>query len=126
MAQANLGRVQHQEGITLLSENIKQGVERAPNRSLLYALGLTDEEIQAMADTYTEGYRIGFEVTGKDLGKKQTVQLRYPIGFERMVRAAVHNFEKMNLKPTMLASATSPNKQFDYDQIGRASCRERV
>ena len=76
---------------------------------------LADEEIQAMADTYTEGYRIGFEVTGKDLGKKQTVQLRYPIGFERMVRAAVHNFEKMNLKPTMLASATSPNKQFDYD-----------
>lgn len=76
---------------------------------------LADEEIQAMADTYTEGYRIGFEVTGKDLGKKQTVQLRYPIGFERMVRAAVRNFEKMNLKPTMLASATSPNKQFDYD-----------
>ena len=36
----------HQEGITLLSENIKQGVERAPNRSLLYALGLTDEEIR--------------------------------------------------------------------------------
>ena len=76
---------------------------------------MTDEEIQAMADTYTEGYRIGFEVTGKELGKKQTVQLRYPIGFERMVRAAVHNFEKMNLKPTMLATATSPNKQFDYD-----------
>ncbi len=76
---------------------------------------MTDEEIQAMADTYTEGYRIGFEVTGKDLGKKQTVQLRYPIGFERMVRVAVRNFEKMNLKPTMLASATSPNKQFDYD-----------
>ena len=46
MAQAKLGRVQHQEGITLLSENIKQGVERAPNRSLLYALGLTDEEIR--------------------------------------------------------------------------------
>ena len=46
MAQANLEIVQHQEGITLLSENIKQGVERAPNRSLLYALGLTDEEIR--------------------------------------------------------------------------------
>ena len=27
------------------SENLKRGVERAPNRSLLYALGLTDEEI---------------------------------------------------------------------------------
>lgn len=76
---------------------------------------LSEEEIQAMADTYTEGYRIGFEVTGKDLSKKQTVQIRYPLGFERMVRAAVHNFEKMNLKPTMLASSTSANKQYDYD-----------
>ncbi len=30
----------------MLSENIKNGVERAPNRSLLYALGYTDEEIR--------------------------------------------------------------------------------
>ncbi len=29
----------------MLSDNIKQGVERTPNKSLLYALGLTDEEI---------------------------------------------------------------------------------
>lgn len=76
---------------------------------------MPEEQIQAMADTYTEGYRIGFEVTGKDLTKKQTVQIRYPIGFERMVRAAVKNFEKMNLKPTMAASSISPNKQYDYD-----------
>ena len=27
------------------SDNIKKGIERAPNRSLLYALGLTDEEL---------------------------------------------------------------------------------
>ena len=27
------------------SEQIKSGVERAPNRSLLYALGYTDEEL---------------------------------------------------------------------------------
>lgn len=75
----------------------------------------SEEKIQAMADTFTEGYRIGFEVTGKNLTKKQTVQIRYPIGFERMVRAAVRNFEKMDLKPTMYAGSTSPNKQFDYD-----------
>lgn len=76
---------------------------------------MSDEEVQAMADTYTEGYRIGFEVTGKDLSKKQVVQVRYPIGFERMVRAAIRNFEKMGLKPTMAATSTSPNKQFAYD-----------
>ena len=28
------------------SDFIKKGVERAPNRSLLYALGFTDEEIR--------------------------------------------------------------------------------
>lgn len=77
--------------------------------------GMSEEEIQAMADTYTEGYRIGFEVTGKDLSKKQTAQIRYPIGFERMVRAAVLNFEKMGLKVTMRATGTAANKQYDYD-----------
>ena len=30
---------------------------------------LPEETIHTMADTYTEGYRIGFEVTGKDLSK---------------------------------------------------------
>ena len=29
----------------MLSDQIKKGVERAPNRSLLYALGLTQEEL---------------------------------------------------------------------------------
>ena len=76
---------------------------------------LSEEEIQAMADTYTEGYRIGFEVTGKDLGKKTSAQVRYPIGFERMARAAVNNFEKMGLKVTMRAELIPVNRQYDYD-----------
>ena len=37
-----------------------------------------------MADTYTEGYRKGFEVMGRDLSKKSAVQIRYELGFERM------------------------------------------
>ena len=77
--------------------------------------GMSDEEIQAMADTYTEGYRIGFAATGKDLSKKTTAQVRYPIGFERMVRAAVKNLEKLHLKVTMRACSSAANKQYDYD-----------
>ena len=77
--------------------------------------GMSDEEIQAMADTYTEGYRIGFAATGKDLSKKTTAQVRYPIGFERMVRAAVKNLEKLDLKVTMRACSSAANKQYDYD-----------
>lgn len=96
-----------------------------------YLNSLSEEQIQSMADTYTEGYRIGFEVTGKDLGKKGTVDVRYPIGFERMVRAAVRNFEKMGLRPIIYRDSInsmgnrgngkkgcfvkSVNRQFEYD-----------
>lgn len=96
-----------------------------------YLNSLSEEQIQSMADTYTEGYRIGFEVTGKDLGKKGTVDVRYPIGFERMVRAAVKNFEKMGLRPVIYRDSInsmgnrgngkkgcfvkSVNRQFEYD-----------
>ena len=92
---------------------------------------LPEETIKTMADTYTEGYRIGFEVTGKDLSRKQTVALFYRLGFERMMRRAVGNFEKMGLKALAFRKAYSvldnkdtggggvhggiPNRQFEYD-----------
>lgn len=80
-----------------------------------YLNTFSEDEIQAMADTYTEGYRIGFEATGKDLSIKTTVEVRYPVGFERMVRGAVKNFEKMNLRSVTKPYSTSPNKQYDFD-----------
>lgn len=55
---------------------------------------LPEEEITAMACTYTEGYRIGFIATGKDLSRKKTVNIRYVLGFERMIRAAITQFEQ--------------------------------
>lgn len=72
-----------------------------------YMNQLPQEKIQAMADTYTEGYRIGFITTGKDLSIKSTVNVEYAIGMERMVRAAIANFEKMGLKPTIYRDAFS-------------------
>lgn len=82
------------------------------------------EKLSAMASTYTEGYRKGFEIAGIDLAKKKTVQIRYHIGFEPMVRQAVLQFEKMGLKPVFTRKtntqavgvvSTSPNKQYQYD-----------
>jgi leucyl aminopeptidase (aminopeptidase T) len=84
-------------------------------KSAQYLNTFSEEEIQAMADTYTEGYRIGFETTGKDLSIKSVVDVRYPLGFERMVRKAVSNFAKLNLRPVLAPFSTSVNKQFDYD-----------
>lgn len=92
---------------------------------------LPESVIQKMADTYTEGYRIGFEVGNKDISKKKTVNIRYCLGFERMIQKAVRNFEKMGLQVTIYRAASSvlqgkgmnrigyygavPNKQYDYD-----------
>lgn len=58
---------------------------------------LPEEEIRKMADTYTDGYIRGFEVMGRDLAKKKTAAIRYPVGMERMVRQAVKNFEAAGL-----------------------------
>lgn len=94
-----------------------------------FLASLPQETIDTMADTYTEGYRIGFEVTGKDLSKKKTVELYYHIGFERMLRKALANFAKMGLQPvvrryqpgilagmqTVGMEGAISNRQFDYD-----------
>jgi len=96
-----------------------------------YLNTLSDERIQSMADTFTEGYRLGFEKNRLDLSKKSIVNIRYQIGFERIVRAAIKNFEKLGLQATIYRAATnalnkrqhlkigyhstSPNKQYDYD-----------
>lgn len=92
---------------------------------------LPDVEIKKMADTYTEGYRIGFEVTGKDISIKETVAIRYFLGFERVIRQAVQNFDQIGLQSSFYRAGANifqgrsvnkngyfganPNKQYDYD-----------
>lgn len=98
---------------------------------------LPEEEIQTMARTYTEGYRIGFIQGRKDISKKKTVNIRFQLGFERMVKAAIEQFREMGLAPVIYRSAVHsvnkkqghrqgyygaiPNRQFDYDHKGDAA-----
>lgn len=100
-------------------------------RMAAFVNALPQETIQLMADTFTEGYRKGFIATGKDISIKKSVNIRYFIGFERVVRAAMENFEKIGLKtiinrsqPSFLLGrnvhkvgfySTQPNKQFECD-----------
>ena len=92
---------------------------------------LGEDVISKMADVYTEGYRMGFVNTGKDLSKKAVVNIRYVLGFERVVKKAIENFEKMGLRPVIYRSGVSAltkrqhlkigyyggiaNKQYEYD-----------
>ena len=83
-----------------------------------YLAALPEKTIATMADTYTEGYRIGFEVNGKDLSKKTSAEIRYHIGFERMIRRAVENFAKLGLAPVIrddVVDGGTVNRQYTYD-----------
>lgn len=93
-----------------------------------YLNSLPAGRIKLMADTYTEGYRIGFEMTGKDLSKKKTATVIFPIGFEAMVRQAVLNLEAIGLQALMGRGVMSllqgsvggffgndPNEQYGFD-----------
>ena len=96
-----------------------------------YLAKMPQDEIDAMASTFTEGYRIGFVKAGKPLDKKTTVNIRYNLGFERVIKSAIANFKDMGLKPVIYRAGTLslvksgvnkvgyvgaiPNKQYDYD-----------
>ena len=102
-----------------------------------YLNALPDSEIEAMARTWTEGYRIGFEVQGKDLSKKKTAVILYRVGFERMVRAAILQLRELGLESILYRAPAHavnkrsqtrggsygavPNPQFDYDHRNDAA-----
>lgn len=83
-----------------------------------YLNSLPQEKIDKMADTFSEGYRIGFVNTGKDLSKKSVVNIYYAMGFERIVKKAIENFEKMGLKPTIFRTSHSVITRGSNSQIG--------
>ena len=70
-----------------------------------FLAGLPQKEIDSMAFTFTEGYRMGFVNAGIDLSKKKTVNIRYSLGFERIVRAAVAQFAERGLESIIYREA---------------------
>ncbi len=147
---ADVAEEQRIKGLVVPGENFAESIIRNSDLSdprYLFAYGeyvgeneirmaefmarLPEETLHTMADTYTEGYRIGFELGNKDLSKKTSVDLRYQLGFERMMRRALENFDKLNLRPVIYRAAYSilynpslfkagyyggiPNRQYEFD-----------
>ena len=79
---------------------------------------LPKETLKKMADVYTEGYRIGFINTGKDLSKKSVVNIRYSLGFEKVIRIAIENFRKMGLEPVIYRAASGIITKREHHKIG--------
>lgn len=106
-------------------------ITETEERTAKFLNGLPQETIRQMASVYTEGYRRGFELAGIDLKKKKTVELRYCVGFERILKEAVVQFAAMGLSPVLFRAAVGAankrqhlkigyygayaNKQYEYD-----------
>ncbi|HJC51064.1 MAG TPA: aminopeptidase [Candidatus Anaerostipes avistercoris] len=99
-------------------------------KTLEYLNCLPKEKIQAIAKTYVDGFHEGFIVNNIDMSGKRTVNIRYTIGFEPVIREAIRQFGEIGLSPIIYRSghssltkgvvkvgyvSTSPNPQYDYD-----------
>lgn len=96
-----------------------------------YLNALPYETIRKMAQTYVDGYCKGFELAGVDLAKKPLIEVRYCIGFERVIREAILQFESMghqivcyqpaldvmNRRPGVRIGClgSAANEQYEYD-----------
>lgn len=100
-------------------------------QTAVYLNSLPLSKIQDMAHTFTEGFRKGFEVYDIDLSQKKTVNIRYSLGFERIIREAILQFQAMGLQTIIYRAGVNltgrsakgkigfyggaANKQYDYD-----------
>ncbi|SEP91393.1 Thermophilic metalloprotease (M29) [Lachnospiraceae bacterium NE2001] len=96
-----------------------------------YLNKLSQDRIDEIAKTFTDGFRRGYTVMGVEFEGKKYVQVRYHIGQERIVRSVCNFFGEMGLTPILFRTAASrmvkrgtvrqgyessyPNQQFCYD-----------
>lgn len=95
-----------------------------------FLLRLPKDTVEQMAAVFVKGYVDGFAHAGIDLGEKTLVELRYGIGFERVICTVVRQLADLGLRcmaspvPDRIVTGrggragyggTSPNRQYDYD-----------
>ncbi len=78
---------------------------------------LPQDEVEKMASAMVEGFKNGFVRDNKDIRKKNTVALYYPMGMERMVKRTIEIFKKdLNMDPFVAGiESAGVNKQYRYD-----------
>ena len=84
---------------------------------------LSDSDVQKMAFAFTDGYERGFYAAGIDYSERKIVEIRYPLGFERIIKSAVEIFVSKGKETVMRfdtgsfsgVCSSSPNRQFEHD-----------
>ena len=96
-----------------------------------YINSLPEKTVRDMAHSFAREYRLGSCQTHIDMSEKKIVEIVYDLGFERMIRYTIEEFDRMGLSTTIVrtpcrlvskslnrnngCTGTIPNMQYDYD-----------
>lgn len=79
---------------------------------------LSQKAIDARAESCIEEYRLRCAEEGMDLSGKRTVEIRYRLGYERIVRAVLEKLELMGLQPVLPRRAVHAVFRGDHLRVG--------
>lgn len=82
-----------------------------------YLANLPEETVEKMAKAFVSAYRESFYRERKDIRKKKTVGIHYPLGMERVIAAAAPLFaSEIGFTPFIrFVAASAPNRQYEHD-----------
>ncbi len=79
---------------------------------------LSEDTIELMSKTYTEGFKRGFEAAQKDMSQKTTVNIRFRLGYDRVAAKAIGQFRKMGLEPIIYRAGNDIFSRFGINKPG--------
>jgi len=71
-----------------------------------FLAGVSSEQIDAMADTLVNGFLKGFVQMRKDITKKKTLKIEFPMGMERVSKRVIEKFNEHGLEAVVHGDAT--------------------
>ena len=81
-----------------------------------FLMNYPENKVNKLVTAMIKAYIRGFELSRKDIKKKETLKIIYNIGQERIVRELVKGFNARGLKVILNdAISTSANRQYGYD-----------
>ena len=93
-------------------------VGRNEKKTAAFLGSLPEEEINKLAETLTEGYRRGFEITGKDITKKERASLFYHVGFERIMVKVAAGLEAIGMESFVVRGIPTLFRMFSGEVSG--------
>lgn len=115
--ETNIKKIIMEEDLTNPSYLYKIGlyVNEGDEKVSEYLASLSKEKISAMARTHVNGFIEGYKTMRMDIQEKEGVKILAHLGFERLVREEIRQFQERGLIAFPVLSNEGVNRQVDYD-----------